>query len=112
GKKPFWGTLPLLGKPAGTETQPTSEKHLVREARETEHSQGAPRTATVADDVKSLSCFSGRVKGTGWAANEQGCSQVSAAHCALCPPPRKTAYKRDLTKGSVSPFSAYSFSKE
>ncbi|MBR2924719.1 MAG: hypothetical protein IKC28_06820, partial [Clostridia bacterium] len=85
---------------------------LVREARETEHSQGAPRTATVADDVKSLSCFSGRMKGTGWAVNKQGCSQDTITHCALCPPPRKTAYKRDLTKGSVSLFSAYSFSKE
>ncbi|MBR2925149.1 MAG: hypothetical protein IKC28_08990, partial [Clostridia bacterium] len=70
------------------------------------------RTATVADDVKSLSCFSGRMKGTGWVPNEQGCSQDTITHCALCPPPRKTAYKRDLTKGSVSPFSAYSFSKE
>ena len=94
------------------EEQPPTTIRQVREARETEHSQGAPRTATVADDVKSLSCFSGRVKGTGWAVKKQGCTQAPAAHCALCPPPRKTAYKRDLTKGSVSPFSGSSFSKE
>ncbi|MBR2924032.1 MAG: hypothetical protein IKC28_03285, partial [Clostridia bacterium] len=87
-------------------------KRLVREARETEHSQGAPRTATVADDVKSPALLVGGVKGTRAAANKQRNSQQTAVGRGLCPPAGQKGNPRDLTKGSVSPFSAYSFSKE
>ena len=62
GRSLLGGRFPA-GKPAETETHSTSEKRLVREAGETEHSQGAPRTATVADDVKSLCPFGRRGEG-------------------------------------------------
>ena len=46
-----------------SEEQPPTATHQVREAKAPEHSQGAPRTATVADDVKSLCPFGRRDEG-------------------------------------------------
>ena len=106
------GDVSYTGKPVETKAQPTSEKRLVREAGETEHSQAAPRTQAVADDVKSLALLVGGVKGTRATANKQRNSQHTAVGRGLCPPAGQKGNPRDLTKGSVSPFSAYSFSKE
>ena len=86
GEEAFCGDVSFVGKPAETETHPTSTKRLVREAKAPEHSQGAPRTATVADDVKSLALLGGGEKGTRAVPNKQQNSQFTAAHCGLCPP--------------------------
>ena len=64
----------------------------VREAAKTEHSQGAPRTATVADDVKSLALLGGGIKGTRAMPTKQQNSQVTALSRGLCPPAEQNGH--------------------
>jgi len=75
-----------------SKAKPTIAIRQVREAKAPEHSQGAPRTATVADDVKSLALLGGGMKGTRVTANQQQNNHVTVVSRGLCPPAEQNGH--------------------
>ena len=87
------------------QTQPFPPRDALGSQHKHRSSQAAPRTCDGSGRRQIAMLFFGAEKRAHVAqGNKQGRSQYSAVCRGLCPPPRKMAIERDLTKGSVSRF--------